>query len=85
MPRGFFAGLVGNPKRDKQPLRFPFPSNNKLRVETVWTTAGENQKTADESQHTASMNQCPRKANPENNCQDLRPAARRNPYRAPDR
>lgn len=79
MTRGFCSDSGGNPARDRRLPRYRLPSGSKSRRETVWTIAGENQKLSAESPHTASVNQCPRKANPENNGPDLRSAARKNP------
>jgi hypothetical protein len=84
MKRGFYADFAGNPAHDKQPLRFPFPSGNRSRAETVWTTAGENQKLSDECLRKVSANQCPKKASPKNNRPSLHLAVRKNPIRARD-
>jgi hypothetical protein len=84
MKRGFYPDFAGNPIRDRQPLRFPFPSGNRSLMETVWTTTGGNQKLSDEFQRKGSANQCPKKASPKNNRPSLHPAVCKNFDRARD-
>jgi hypothetical protein len=84
MKRGFYADFTGNPVPDKQALRFPFPSGNRSRRETVWTTAVGNQILSDEFQRKVSANQCPKKASPKNNRPNLHLAIHKNPVRSRD-